>query len=127
MPCVAHHRRDATDQFADAHVLERQVAVIGHEFVDVGGESLFVDRLFAGPIEQHVDHRLAVAARDPGKQIDDLIAARKRQPAGHAEVDHRDAIARQVDHVARVRIGLEEAVLENHLEHAVDAALLRAA
>jgi hypothetical protein len=44
------------------------------------------------------------------------------QAPDHAEVDHHDAVARQVEHVAGMRVGLEEAVDEDHLQDRVRAA-----
>ena len=45
-------------------------------------------RSVARPVEQNVDHRLLVHLRDAVQQIDDLVAAHRRQAPDHAEVDH---------------------------------------
>ena len=86
---LAHDRREAADEHADADVLQRHAFVVEHQLVDVGGEPRLVDVRVARPVEQHVEHRLLVHAREAGEQIDDLAPAARREPADHAEVDHR--------------------------------------
>src|SRR5215468_1793476 len=61
-------------------------------------------------------------AREPRQQIDYLSAPRRRKPTHHAEIDQRDAVAGQIHDVARVWIGMEEAIHEDHLEHGIDTA-----
>jgi hypothetical protein len=46
----------------------------------------------------------------------------RREPTYHAEIDQRDAVAGQIHHVSRGRIGVEEAVHQDHLEHGIRAA-----
>jgi len=41
----------------------------------------------------------------------------------HAEVDEGNAVIRQVEDIARVWVGVEVAVLDDHLEHRLRAAL----
>src|ERR1700730_13938046 len=61
-------------------------------------------------------------AHEPGEQIDHPAATRWREPTQHAEIDQRDAVAGQAHHVAGMRIGLKEAVHQDHLEHGIHAA-----
>ena len=61
-------------------------------------------------------------ARESRQQIDDLPATNRREPTHHAEIDQRDAVAAQIHHVARVRIGVEEAIHQDHLEHSIRTA-----
>ncbi len=77
----------------------------------------------AGPVEQHVGDVLRLALDEAEQQLQQLVAAPCREPPHHAEVDEGEAVARQVEHVARVRVGVEEAVLDDHLEHRLRAAL----
>ena len=60
-------------------------------------------------------------AREPREQLDHLVAPHRREPAHHAEVDQRDAVAGQVQDVAGMRIRVKEAVHQDHLEHGVRA------
>src|SRR5262245_3534674 len=61
-------------------------------------------------------------ARESRQQIDDLSPPRRREPTHHAEIDQRDAVAGQIHDVARVWIGMEEAIHEDHLEYGIDTA-----
>src|SRR5262245_61562510 len=61
-------------------------------------------------------------ARESRQQIDYLSAPRRREPTHHAEIDQRDAVAGQIHDIARVRIGMEEAIHEDHLEHGIGTA-----
>jgi hypothetical protein len=76
----------------------------------------------AGPVQQHVGHRLRLAFHQAQQQAQQFLAPARRQPPDHAEVDEGDAVARQVEHVAGVRVGVEEAVLDDHLQHRLRAA-----
>ena len=120
---LADHGGHALQERADADVAQRHVRVVERELVHVRGEPLLVHRVLARPVEQHLEHRLVVVAREAGEEIHDLVAPRRREPSGHAEVDHRDAVAGQIEHVARMRVGVEEAVHQDHLQHRVGAAL----
>ena len=51
------------------------------------------------------------------QQLRHLLAAPLAHPADHAEVDHPDASVVQVEDVARVRVRVEQAVFQHHLEH----------
>ena len=44
------------------------------------------------------------------------------EPAYHAEVDERDAVAGKIEHVAGVRVRVKEAVFNDHLQHGVRTA-----
>ena len=48
-------------------------------------------------------------------EIDDLIAAPVGQIANHAEIDHAYAVARQENHITRMRVGMKITVHEHHL------------
>src|SRR5262245_30054277 len=78
--------------------------------------------MLARPVEQHVKHGLIILADDSGEQIDDLTAGKRREAPDHAEVDERDAVAREIEHVTRVRISVKKAVEQDHLEHGIGAA-----
>src|SRR5215813_9443601 len=96
--------------------------MIEREFAEIGGEPGLVHKVVAAPVEQHLQHCLLVVARESRQQIDDLPATNRREPTHYAEIDQRDAVAGQIHHVARVRIGVEEAVHQDHLEHGIRAA-----
>lgn len=119
---LAHDGGELADGVADADVLERHALVVEHHLVHVGGELDLVDVGVARPVHQHVEHRLFGHARQPAEQVDDLRAPLRREPPHHAEVDDHDAVARHVEHVAGMRVGVEEAVEQDHLEERVDAA-----
>jgi hypothetical protein len=76
----------------------------------------------ARPVQQHVGHRLRLALDQAQQQAAAVRRGGARQPPDHAEVDEGDAVAGQVEHVARVRVGVEEAVLDDHLQHRLRAA-----
>ena len=76
----------------------------------------------ARPVQQHIGHALRVLFHQTMQQLRDLEAAHLRQGADHAEIDHTDAAIAQVDDVARVRIGVEAAVLQHHLQYDVGTA-----
>ena len=89
----------------------------GLERIDVGATAV------AGPVEQHIGHRLRVALHQAQQQGQQFPAALDREAAHHAEVDEGDAVVRQIEDVAGVRVGVEQAVFHNHLEHGLGAAL----
>ena len=119
---LAYQRRELPQQHRDLDVLERYGFVVEDEFVQVRGELRVVDVGVTRPVEQHLDHRLVVEPREPRKQIDHLAAPHRGEPSDHAEVDYREAIAGEVIDVARMRIGVEEAVDQDHAQHRVRAA-----
>src|SRR5262249_11601993 len=101
--------------------LEFCVREVKREFANVGGELGFVHAMLARPVEQHVKHRLIILADNSGEQINDLAAAQRRQMPDHSE-DEGDAVARELKHVARVRVTVKEAVDEDHPEHGITTA-----
>ena len=52
-----------------------------------------------------------------------FLAPTDREAPDHAEVDEGDAVARQVEHVAGVWVGMEQAILHDLLEHGLRTAL----
>ena len=48
------------------------------KFPKIGGEPSLVHKFIAAPVEQHLQHRLLVMARESRQQIDDLSAPRWR-------------------------------------------------
>ena len=75
-----------------------------------------------GPVQQDVGHALRVLFDQAMQQLCDLEAAHFGQRTDHAEIDHANAAVAQVDDVAGVRIGVEAAVLQHHLQHDVGTA-----
>ena len=67
--------------------------------------------------------RSDVVVDDGDEQVGELVAADLRDRPDPAEVGEADAAVRQHEEVAGVRVGVEEAVREDLLEVAVDAAL----
>ncbi len=105
------HRRE---HMAEAELAKRLREVRGHEFVEIGGESVRVDRL-AADAEAHVsrDERRSVARREGNEHAAQRGARRLVDFPDHAEVDEADASARLDEEVPGMRVGVEEAVLED--------------
>ncbi len=98
-------------------VLQRHPAILVDEGADVLLQARFVHVAATGPVQQHVGDRLRLLPDQPVQQLRDLEAALFGDRTDHAEVDHADAAVTQVDDVARVRVGVETAVLQHHLQH----------
>ena len=105
----------------DFKILQLHVSKIKGELAKVVGEPGFVHNVVASPVEQNLQHRLFVVPCDPGQEAEELIASHRREPARHTEIDQRNAVARQVHHIAGVWIGVEETVDQDHLENSVRA------
>src|SRR5262249_11133684 len=78
-----------------------------------------IHSILSRPVEQHLEHGLIVLADNSGQQINHLIPAKLREAPDHPKVDQGDAVAREIKHVAWVRIRVKEAVDQDHLEHGI--------
>lgn len=56
-------------------------------------------------------------------EADELLPPARRDMADHAEIEQRDAVAGQAEQVAGMRIAVETAVDQHHVEHEVGAQL----
>ena len=123
-PVLAQDGGDIVHHPAQAELGQRGAAVLVDE-----GDHILLQRLHVGvagilgPLHQHLDHRLGIALHQAEHQRQQLVAARIAEPAHHAEIDEGQPVARQVEDIARMRIGVEEAVLDDHLQHRLRAAL----
>ena len=70
-------------------------------------------------LEQGVDLALRVVARERDQGPDQLFAGALVNRADHAEIDNVDPAAGLDEEVAGMRVGVVEAVPEDHLEHGV--------
>ena len=81
-----------------------------------------VDVGVARPVEQHVEHRLFLHLREPREEVDHLVAARRAQAPDHAESIMTMRLSGRIEHIAGMRIGVEEAVDQDHPEDRFRAA-----
>ena len=113
---------------AEVELGQRDAVVLVYKGFDVGFEQREVDALFAavfvaGPVQQHIDHGFGVALDQAEQQVEQFVAAALREAPDHAEVNKGDAVVSQIKHVAGVRIGMKKAVLHDHFQHRLAAAL----
>ena len=92
------------------------------QFGDIEGEAVLVLHAVAAPVEQNLQQPLFVLSRQRMEQVDDLVAARVGEHAHHAEIDYADTVVRQEKHIARMRIGMKEAMHEHHAQYRIRAA-----
>ena len=114
---LAQQLGDVAQHQAHVQVLERHPAVLVDERADVLLQPRFVHLHATGPVQQDVGHLLGLLRDQAVQELGDLEAALFGNRADHAEIDHADPAVAQVDDVARVRVGVETAILEHHLEH----------
>ena len=121
---LPQHGGHLDQHLAEAQLCERRAVVLVHEGLDLGLElgEVGLPRI-ARPVEQDLGHGLRVALYQPEQQRQQLFAPARRQPPHHAEIDEGQTVAGQVEDVAGVRVGVEEAVLDDHLHHRLGAAL----
>src|SRR5260370_40098529 len=62
---LAQDRRYSAQQHPDLEILQLHVGVVEREFAEIGGEPGLVHNVIAAPVEQHLQHRLLVVAREP--------------------------------------------------------------
>ncbi len=121
---LAQDGGDVEQHVPQADLGELQPVVLVHEGLDVGFQLVGRDLLpIAGPLQQHIGHGQGLALHQSQQQLEQLLTPAHREMPDHAEVDEGQRIARQVEHIARVRVGVEEAVFHDHLEHGLRAAL----
>ena len=80
---------------------------------------LALEEFFAAERDQGLRDRIAVAAGEADSEIRQEVQVARRQRADHAEIDHRDYVARHDEDVAGVRVGVEESVPQNHRQQHV--------
>jgi hypothetical protein len=69
---------ECSRRIADFQILQLDVGIVERKFPKIGGEPSLVHKFIAAPVEQHLQHRLLVMARESRQQIDDLSAPRWR-------------------------------------------------
>ena len=117
-PVAADHAEDVVDHRADRDFADRPAVVAGSKMLDVTPERRPVD-VTAGDTElvKHIDLPIGILGRVGKQGPDQLLLDARTHGADHAEVDDADPPARLDEEVARMRIGMEEAVPEHHLQH----------
>ena len=110
---ATHDGGDFLQQRRQTHVLQGQALVIEDQIADVARQARLVHLAVAHPVEQHLDHIALVAPREAGEHVDDLPAPLCAQAPDHAEVDDRQTVARQIEHVSGMRVSVKIAVLES--------------
>src|SRR5690606_18585218 len=109
---------DIGEHGAHPQVLQGYPAVLVDEAADRFLQARLVDvGAVPGPVHQHLGDRPRILVHQPVQQLHDLEATWLRDVPDHAEIDHADRAAGHVEDVPRVRVGVEEAVLQHHLEH----------
>jgi len=126
---VELHR--ALDQVADERrdldLLERAPEVALGETADLGVERRPVD----GPArpahrEERLGERGGFAARRRDHEVDGLVAELGREPPDEPEVEEaedRRVVGAEDEHVPRMRVGVEKAILEDHLRDSAERGL----
>ena len=120
----AHERQHFGDQLADADLIERLVVVLRDEPRDLAFELGEVDvARTARCCEQRVDGERHVVVDDRDEQVRELVAADLRHRSDPPEVGEGHSAVGQREQIARMRVGVIEAVHEDLLEVGVDATL----
>ena len=121
---VTQNGRHIGQHLAQAQLGQGHAVVLVHKGLDLGLQLADLHSwLVTRPVQQHIGHGLGLVLHQAQQQLQQLITTALRQPANHPEVDECDAVARQVKHIARMGVCVEDAVFHNHLEHGVGAAL----
>jgi len=116
---LPHELGQVGQHLGQAELPQGGAVIVVDQIVHVGDQEVGIDVDRARPVQQDVRRRLRVPADDGGQEIDQLVAAQFRQPANHAEIQEGDAVVRQIEQVAVVRVGMEKAVQQDHLEHGI--------
>ncbi len=117
-PVIAQDGGDVAKHCANTQFFQRHAAILVDERTDVLLQTRLVDlQAGARPFQQDVDHRFGVVADHAVQQLCDLKPTLLGDAPDHAEIDDRDAPVAQVKNVPRMRVGVEAAVLQHHLEH----------
>ena len=104
----------------EIHQLERNACILHHQLVDFEFHLLFVfEEFFTAQYQQGARHQVAVTAREADRKVREEVHVARRERSDHAEVDECDHVARQDEDVARVRIGVEKAVAQDHRQQRV--------
>ena len=107
---------------AKTELLERNAMILIDECLDFEQQFVLIDRRLAHPVEQHFDDPPWLVLDQAEQQLHQLRLPCFGQAANHAEIDETDTIARQIEHIAGVWIGVEKAVLDDHFQHGMGAA-----
>lgn len=111
-----HQRQDVDDQPGQRQVRQRHPAEPPDQGLQPDAQGFSVD---TGRVPDQVEHRpggpVQVPTQEGNEQGDQVLAKGVVELAHHAEVDHRQTAVGCDEEVARVRVGMEEAVLEDHL------------
>ena len=112
---------DEADQLAEQRTqvdgLERQLGIGGDQLADVAAEAAGVE-LLAPDVErlERADDAIGVLGQEADQQVGDPLAGLAVEPAEHAVIQRGDDPAVQHAEVARMRVGVEEAELEDLLQ-----------
>ena len=112
---------------ADIDLLERPIGDVAlHELdhIALEGRQVVDDAgLLDAELEEDAGDEPVVLPRDADEDIEDVLALRRRKASNEAEVDQDDVARRLDEDVAGVKVAVEVAVLEDHLEEAAQHAL----
>ena len=120
---LAHDLGDVVNHLADAQIAHGCVLIIEQHFEHIGAEQVFIGQFALRPIAQHILHGELVAVGERVDQIDDFAAAGAAQMADQAEIDQRDAALFVDKDIARMRVGMKKALLQNHGKQGVGDAV----
>ena len=116
-PDVARYPSDLEHGLAHLHVPQLGVLVTPHQIGDSAGELRLVE---AGPDLAHLQregHRVvALALADREEQLEEVLLQAGSDPPDHPQVEQSDLPGVGHEHVAGMRIGVEEAVHQDLLE-----------
>ena len=77
----------------------------------------------AGPVEEHRHQPVGILLEHGADQHQELGPAALGQAADDAEIDEADPVVRHDQHVAGMRVGVEHALDQRHLQEGVGALL----
>ena len=111
---LAHNLGDVVDHLADAQIAHGGVFVVEQHFQYVGAQQIFIGQFALCPVAQYILHGELVAAGEGIDQVDDFAAAGAGKVADQAEIDQGDLAVCINKNIARMRIGMEKALFQNH-------------
>ena len=108
--------RTSLDERPDRDLSERSSLVAAQQGGCVGDEAGALDAVSRdADLEQRGRDTVWILAAETGEQRGEVLLCRPTDLPDHAEVDEADPAARFDEQVARVRVGVEEPVLEDHV------------
>ena len=123
-PLLAADPGNRQHRLADAEAVDAVFVLGEHEAGDLALEGLLVAALPRGAdLQRHVGDLLAAAVDDAQHQLQQPLAHARVDAADHAQVEQDEAVLLVEQHVAGVRVAVEEALDEDVLEVALEDGL----